>query len=369
MRSSFGRFAQDVRVRKGITQSAFAVAIAASLSRVSQLEHQRTSINDAVIGKYIEVLDLDGEEICKLRRFAEFSNSRLSAKNKNLKHDSIHALLAQHEEKLSERTVEGIRNLIMQDLDPDLALEVATLEYANTHSASKQGAGRKPKKMPPRPTLMLERFVELCLLAEEHRARFTDPDTRKMNLEHLLASEAVHDEKFDFDVVDVLPSYAKGAWACIVGTAEGHTILLEEEGYKMAVRGNGFRRHVICHEYAHHVLHAKLLASTAETYLPIQEWAKIKEESEEATGTIRQVVDTPEEVDAECFATMLLVPWTEFLKGTEPKYLAKDFGEQQGEVERYAQYFKNRAVLNKFREVLWERGEKNHPIFEKVRCE
>ncbi len=365
MRSSFGRLAQDVRVRKGITQSAFAATIGESLSRVSQLEHQRTSINEAVIGKYIDALDLDDEEICKLRRFANFSNSRLSAKNKNLKHDSIHALLAQFGDKLSDRTVDGIRKLIMNDLDPNLAIEVATLEFSNTHSASKQSVGRKPKKLSSRPTLTLERFVELCLLAEDHRGKFADPDTRKMNLEHLLASESARDERFDFDVVEVLPPYAKGAFACIVGTADGHIILLEEEGYKMAVRGSGFRRHVICHEYAHHVLHSKLLASTAETYLSIQEWAKIREEREETTGSICQIVDTQEELEAECFATMLLVPWKEFLKGTEPRYLARDFGEQQGEIERYARYFENRAVINRFREILWERGEKAHPIFEK----
>ncbi len=362
MRSSFGRLAQEIRVRKGITQSAFAAAIGESLSRVSQLEHERTNINDLVIGKYIAALDMSGDEVCKLRRFADFSNNRLSAKNKNLKHESIHALLAQHGEKLSARAVEGIRKLIMQDLGPDLAMEVATLEYANTHSASKLRNVRKPKKF-VRPILLLRRFVELCLLAEEHRARFTDPNTRKINLEDLLASEADRDEKFDFDIVDVLPTYAKGAWACIVGTAQGHTILLQEEGYKMAVRGSGFGRHVICHEYAHHVLHGKLLASDAETYLPVQEWAQVKDEKEETNGMICQVVDTPVEVDAECFATMLLVPWTEFLKGTEPKYLARDFGEQQDEVERYAWFFKNQAVINRFREVLWERGEKDHPIF------
>jgi transcriptional regulator with XRE-family HTH domain len=363
MRSSFGRLAQDVRVQKGITQSAFAASIGESLSRVSQLEHQRTSINDAVIGKYIEALDLDGEAICKLRRFADFSNSRLAAKNKNLQHDSIHALLKQFGDKLSASTVEGIRNLIIKDLDPDLALEVASLEFSSNQSVRKQGTGRKPRRLPTRPTLALERFVELCLLAEEHRARFTDPNTRRMNIEYLLASESSRTEKFDFDVLEALPPYAQGAFACIVGTSNGHVILLEEEGYELAVRGSGFRRHVICHEFAHHVLHARLLDSKAETYLPIQEWAKKRDDGENTSSMICQFVDTPEEVDAECFATMLLVPWTEFLKGTEPKYLAKDFGEQQGEVERYARFFKNPAVINRFRQILWERGEKNHPIF------
>jgi transcriptional regulator with XRE-family HTH domain len=365
MRSSFGRFAQEVRVKKGISQSAFAASIGESLSRVSQLEHQRTSINDAVIGKYVQALDLDGEEICKLRRFAEYSNSRLSAKNRNLKHDSIHALLAQYGDRLSERTIEGIRKLIARDLDPDLALEVATLEFSSNRSVSKQLSERSKKRIIVRPSLTLDRFVEISLLAEAHRNRFTSTDTRKMDVEALLALASSQDEKFDFDILESLPPYSEGAFACIVGTSEGHIILLDEEGYGRAIKGSVFCRHVICHEYGHHVLHGSLLNSTAETYLPPQEWAKVKDEAEAVSGTICQVVDTQEEVEAECFATMILVPWTEFLKGTELKYLAKDFGEQLDEVVRYARYFKNPAVMNRFREVLWERGERTHPIFTK----
>lgn len=361
MRSSFGRLALEIRVKKGISQSKFATEIGESLSRVSQIEHQRTSISDSVIGKYITALDLNGDEICQLRRFADFSNSRLSAKNKNLKHDSIHALLAQHGDKLSELTIEGIRNLIMRDLDPDLALEVATMEFSSNQSVSKRRSKKLAQK--GRPSLTLDQFVDICLLAETHRAKFSDPDIRKLNIERLLCCAAAQDNRFDFDLLDQLPSYASGAFACIVGTTAGHTILLEQQAYMMAVRGSVFRRHVICHEYAHHVLHGEMLSSTSEVYLPPQEWAKIKESVGETTETICQVVDTMEEAEAECFATMMLVPWTEFIKGTELKHLANDFGEQLTEVERYARYFKQTAVLNKFREVLWTRGEKTHPIF------
>ena len=248
-------------------------------------------------------------------------------------------------------------------MEPEIALEVASLEFSSNRSVSKRGAAKGPRVSAKSPILTLGRFVELCLLAEQHRLRFTDTDVRKMSVERLLAFASASDERFDFDVLECLPPYAQGAFACIVGTASGHIVLLEEEGYKMAVRGSSFRRHVICHEYGHHVLHGNLLSSSSEVYLPPQEWSRIKEDSEEATGNICQIVDTPEEIDAECFATMMLVPWTEFLKGTEPKYLAKDFGEQLSEVERYARYFKNPAVVNSFRQVLWERGEKSHPIF------
>ncbi len=364
MRSSFGRFAQGVRVRKGITQSTFAAAIGESLSRVSQIEHQRTSINDTIIAKYITVLDLDGNETCKLREYAEFSNRRLSAKKKNLSHDSLHALLGQFGDKLSEQTVEDIRKLIVRDLDPELAVTAATLEFSSNKAVRKQRKEKPSQKAKTRPTLSLVRFVELCLLAEKHRAKFTDPNTRKLNVEQLLAFASAEDDRFDYDILDALPSYATGAFACIVGTAAGHIVLLEEAGFMMAIRGSGFRRHVICHEYAHHVLHTELLASESQVYLPIQEWAKIRDRTDESiTSAIHQVVDTVEEEEAECFATMILIPWIEFLKGTGERYLAKDFGDDLGSVNRYAPYFKNAAVINKFREVLWERGDKDHPIF------
>ncbi|GGL59930.1 hypothetical protein GCM10011392_13040 [Wenxinia marina] len=78
---------------------------------------------------------------------------------------------------------------------------------------------------------------------------------------------------------------------------------------------------------------------------------------------IEQVVDRLEEVEAECFATFLLIPWEAFLKGTEAAYLAKDYGEQLDEVKRYYPHFKNTAALDAFRAILWEDGERSHPIF------
>ncbi len=61
---------------------------------------------------------------------------------------------------------------------------------------------------------------------------------------------------------------------------------------------------------------------------------------------------------------MLLVPWTEFLKGTSAYYLASDFGEQIGEIKRYMKYFKVPGVLDEFKRVLWEQGYLQHPIFQ-----
>lgn len=78
---------------------------------------------------------------------------------------------------------------------------------------------------------------------------------------------------------------------------------------------------------------------------------------------VEQVVDTIEEAEAELFATMFLVPWTAYLKGTALTYLASDYGEQLNEVKRYAPHFRNPAVIDAFKFALWERGTRLHPVF------
>jgi len=58
------------------------------------------------------------------------------------------------------------------------------------------------------------------------------------------------------------------------------------------------------------------------------------------------------------------VPFEAFLKGTNDKDLAHDYGEQQREVERYSRFFRNRVLLDEFKDQLWKLGERSHPIFQ-----
>jgi hypothetical protein len=202
------------------------------------------------------------------------------------------------------------------------------------------------------------------LLAEEIRQRFCG-EMQKLDIGLALDRLCILDATFDYQIEESMPSHLDGAFACILGHSEGHTVLMEEWRFLGALNGVHFARHVVAHELAHHFLHADRLASTVAIYLPPQELSKNSPASYGSEKKIEQVVDTIEEVEAECFATFLLVPWVALLKGTEPRYLAQDYGEQQGEIERYAAYFKNPAVLDAFRQILWDRGQKQHPIFSK----
>jgi transcriptional regulator with XRE-family HTH domain len=73
-RTGFGRLSVELRAKKGVSQAEFARKAGIALSRVSNLEHQRTHISDDVVGIYIEVLQCTGEEAHELRKRATFSN-------------------------------------------------------------------------------------------------------------------------------------------------------------------------------------------------------------------------------------------------------------------------------------------------------
>ena len=74
MRSAFGRFAQELRLKRGMSQKDFAELAGYSMAHVSNLEHQRMNVNDKVVGVYIDILDCTGEEACELRKRANFGN-------------------------------------------------------------------------------------------------------------------------------------------------------------------------------------------------------------------------------------------------------------------------------------------------------
>jgi transcriptional regulator with XRE-family HTH domain len=258
MRSSFGQLAQKLRAKRGLSQTEFASLIGEPLARVSNLEHQRTSINDDVVGKYISVLNCSGEECHELRQAASFSNTRMLAINKNLPHDRLHALLAEFGTSLSSRAVEKIRQVLVEELGP----KVAALELSSTKSKSfrKLPDG---KRAHVRPYLSPKRFVEICMKAAELRAQFSDPSLR-LDVEGFIQKVSLSDTRLDLDWLDRLPDYAEGAFACIVGYRGGNVILVETGRYNHVSRNNPFVRHVLCHELAHHVLHSEILETDEE---------------------------------------------------------------------------------------------------------
>jgi transcriptional regulator with XRE-family HTH domain len=355
MRTGFGRFAMELRSKKGISLSRFSELVGMSASRVCNIEFGRAPATDDVVGCYIKALDLKGDDAHDLRTRATFSNGLKRSHEGDRKNPTLHAFFEAFANQLSPKAAAEIQGI----LERESGRTVKSLAFASNQMISKAPKTRKPQLRPlPSP----KRFVEICLLAEKLRstvASETSPVKIGLALEHL----ATMDRSLDYKVVETLPSFMKGAFACIVGERDGHLILIEARRFVSAEKGVYFVRHVIGHELGHHYLHPHLLKSDSEVYLAPQALSKNTPEMIGTESQIEQVVDTIEEAEAELFSTMFLVPWTAYLKGTGLNYLAKDYGEQQDEVKRYAPHFKNRAVVDAFKFALWEEGIRQHPVF------
>ncbi|MEL6207099.1 MAG: XRE family transcriptional regulator [Pseudomonadota bacterium] len=356
MRSAFGRLAQELRLKRDMNQKEFSELVGLSISHVSNLEHQRAHLSDDTIGKYIAALDCTGDEAHELRTRAGFSNGIREERNPASPNAPLRVMLDQFGDSISETARRDIQRI----LERETGQQVSQLRFSSNKRAAAVG---KQKSRSKRPSMSATRFVDISLLAEDVRSGICS-EMDRVDIGLALERLSLVRKGFDYEVSDRLPVELDGAFAAILGHLEGHTILVEAGRFQSALNGVHFARHVLAHEIAHHFLHPELLKSEVGLYLPVQQLAKNTTSAIKTERQIEQVVDTIEEAEAECFATLFLVPWSAFLKGTEPRYLASDYGEQQGEVERYYRFFRNDALLDAFRQRLWEAGRRKHPIFD-----
>lgn len=352
MRSGFGKAAQEIRVDRGMTQSDFSDLTGWSLSRISNIEYQRAAISDDVLRVYLKVLKTSGEEAHRLRKLAQFSNGVRKEEQLASEHPTVAAFFRQFGKELSPKAVAEIQSIIERETGE----QVSALTFASNQLQ------KKNLKKTKRASVSLKRFVELCILATNHR-QLLSPETHKLDLEKVLERIASSNVDFDFRVSEYLPSIAEGAFAIIYGESDGITLHLEEERFKNMSNGVHFCRHVVAHELAHYFLHRDRLIGTGRLVFEPQSLARNTSRMASSKTQIEQVVDTIEEAEAECFATFFLVPWEAFLKGTSPKFLSSDYGEQQREIERYMPFFNQEAVITEFKNQLWKAGETSHPIF------
>jgi hypothetical protein len=355
MRTGFGRFAMELRSRRRMSLSRFSELTEMSAPRICNIEFGRAPATDDVVGCYIKVLDLKGNDAHEIRTRAMFSNGMQRNKEEDGESQPLRALFEVFANQLSPKAAEEIQAII----ERESGHTVKSLAFASNQMKEKSAKIVRAQKRPiPSP----KRFVEICLLAERVRSTIA-AEMSPVKIGLALEILAVAEDRLDYRVLEDLPSHMTGAFACIVGERDGHVILIEANRFRSAENGVHFVRHVIGHELGHHFLHSALLESDGEIYLAPQ---ALSQNTPEMIGTerqIQQVVDTIEEAEAELFATMFLLPWSAYLKGTGLKYLASDYGEQLDEVKRYAPYFRNPAVIDNFKHALWESGARAHPIF------
>lgn len=355
MRTGFGRFAMELRSARGLKLSEFCERVGLSAPRVCNIEFGRAPATDDVVGVYISALDLKGQDAHELRTRAAFSNGLKRNVEQERKNPPLQALFEVFGSELSPKAVAEIQSII----ERETGRSVKSLAFASTEMKGKGSRSHKPRHRPlPGP----KRFAEICLLAEQVRSRVAS-EMSPVKIDLAVELLAVSESRLDYQVVERLPSFMEGAFACILGEHSGHVILIESERFISAEKGVHFVRHVISHELGHHFLHGEMLKSDGEVYLAPQSLAKNRPDMIGTQKQIHQVVDTIEEAEAELFATMFLIPWGAYLKGTALPYLSSDYGEQLDEVKRYAPHFRNPAVIDAFKLALWERGTRRHPVF------
>ena len=130
MRSGFGKAAQKMREERGMTQSDFAKKTGWSLSRISNIEYQRSSISDDVLRVYLQVLDTSGDEAHNLRKQAGFSNGVRKEEQLASEHPTVLALLRQFGEGLSPKAVAEIQQIIERESGE----RVSALTFASNQS-------------------------------------------------------------------------------------------------------------------------------------------------------------------------------------------------------------------------------------------
>lgn len=353
MRSGFGRFSQEMRARLSLTQVEFSKRAGWSASFTSNLEFGRAPINDDVVSQYFSILALNGKDRHQMRQLALASEKIRMNRQRDVNNPEVLAFLDVVGERLPNDVVEKIKKL---------AEDASGESFSYLTLASNQMADRKQPKKAVRYELRLSRFVEIALLAQRVRQDLIG-DLSKIDVCLALEKLSAEQSHFDYQIVQSLPKEAMGAFAMIIGSAGGHTILLEEERAISAENGVVFYRHAIAHELGHHFLHPHLLVSDKPLILTPTALSQIQTSDLGAAGQINQVIDSIEELEAELFALFFLIPWFSFFKGTAHHHLASDFGEQKSVVDLYGKYFHNPSIADEFRMQLWKSGDRSHPMF------
>lgn len=341
MRTKFGRLAVDLRDQLGITQPEFAQHLGISLSTLSDIEHSMFLVPEATIKSYINALCFDDEAAARLLE----AGRKLSLKptgfaELDLMLETSHALDPK------------ARDIVEKRVALRLASKIPVLNYSTNSS-------RKPTKRFPVPNTA--RFVEIILRAKFVRQMFAADDQR-VDLRAFVDSSMREFADLDYECVEKLPEQLEGAFAAIMGSKSGCTILLEEDRLISAFNGVYFARHCVFHEFAHFILHRGTLNSDYPHLKQPQPLAKIKPTDLEPGRVVRSLVDSLEESEAELFATFFSVPWEEFYKGTASLHIGQRFGEQPHEIDFYQKYMRLKPVKDEIKRQLIKLGERSHPF-------
>jgi len=376
--------AQKKRLERGLSQTEFAQLIGLSVQKVSHLEHQRVSISEAVIEKYVVVLAGDARDAREFRELAQLSNKMRQAKgggeakgvDPNL--NRVVAILSQFGHELPKATIDQILGKLSEDLgnriSPNALLGVEARETQvagvlahldDEDLIIRHGQKRTRRKKEKTPRILLGRFVELVLSSEKFRDRMSVTDG-KLDVGLLLDRMMLEHDDFDLDVVGRMPKPLSGKHSSTVFAKSGTTIFLEMDYYKNVQHGY-FERHLCCHEISHYLLHKNKMPKGAAVivnpaYCDNESGVSPSGAVIEGAKKIDRA-DTIDEIEADIMAALIMVPWQRYLSASSGNTLADDYRAHPKWVKTVKGYLRQDGVLRELRERLWAQRRNDHPIF------
>lgn len=342
-----------------MSQSAFAELLGESMPRVSNLEYQRTNIGDDILRRYQEILTENKAERDRLAELAKLSNGRRFFVAKDAAHDRLHMVVYTYGNLLSDEAIEKINAIIDDEIGDAIAEKTGDrpnalrLETTMTRSTGQRKRARKRREKGA--SVSADSFFSIALLAEEMRSKCCGLSDR-LDILRFLEGEELEAKTLCFDIVASMPSFADGAFACIVGDGEINRIIVQSRFVRLVERGGGYARHVLAHEYGHHLLHSEFLSGGGPSFLPPQELARIDPDLEYSSVGANQIVENSVEAEAECFATLLLVPWQRLLGTTSTRELAWQYKEEDSRIEKHRRYLRIPPVRARFEAELARRS-------------
>lgn len=188
-----------------------------------------------------------------------------------------------------------------------------------------------------------ERFVEIATLATEQRFKFATSDER-LPITKVLETEEANNSSFKISWHETLPLEFGDCWGC-VETQFGRSVLhIQEEKYSSGHYGDWFSCHLLAHEFGHFKLKHAGINKLAPTLN-----GKVR-----TTGSIE---DPAEELEADIFATFLLVPLCKLLLpqiGTQET--AKRYCEEPKWIKKISFFLNVSSVKKPLISIVKERG-------------
>lgn len=356
MRDAFGRKAASHRAAQNLSLRRFAQLAELSPAQVSNIENGREAASDRVISRYIKALNLNGEDAHELRQLAQVGatvrSERLAGTAPQVA--DLVALMKLFGSDFSKPTLEKFKTEIERELGFSVGKLFLRIGNRQAGRAKRESAARS--QMGPRRLAALA-WIGICI-----RRGLGLMDTEKLQIYVLLDRLTSQDPHFNYEVVQEMPEKRADAFAFLKKGADSFTLYLKETMLN-ASSDDPYFRYVVTHEIAHYILHRHLFTENAET-VPRKERNDLTED--DPTTFRKQVIESLPEVDADALAVFMQIPWERFLSSLTLKEIAKDYRFDTSTVVSIGDLFRQKSVYEELAYVLWELGERKHPVFNKL---